>query len=184
MKGSTMPHSTKSTLSISILCFLLTTVCIAAQQEKPPTSKPAASPQEKETKVAVAGTVVNDKGLPLKAQSLELYMVVEGAARDAYGNPLKGAIDIGTNRQVISLMMFPVKTTTDAVGHFSMELPNYFLVPSGLRLTGWTIVNLDTAGKVHALNTKGEMLMINPNPDETKVELGKLTLSAATLGGS
>jgi len=159
---------------IVIVWLLLATVSLGARRDK----GPADSNQDKETKPVASGTLVNQKGLPVKDAALELYMVVEGVARDAYGNPLKGAINIGTNRQIIALMMFPVKTNTDAAAHFSIEMPTYFLVPSGLRLIGWTIVNIDASGKVHSLNGKGEMLMINPKPDETKIDLGKLTLSA------
>ena len=160
---------------VVIVWLLLATVSLGARRDK----TAAASNQDKETKTVVSGTLVNQKGLPVKDAALELYMVVEGVARDAYGNPLKGAINIGTNRQILSLMMFPVKTNTDAAGQYSLEMPGYFMVPSGLRLIGWTIVNIDASGKVHALNVKEEMLMIMPKPDDKKIELGKQTLSTA-----
>ena len=171
----------KHTLVWVVIVWLLpATLSLGAGRDK----RPADSNQDKETKTVVSGTLVNQKGLPVKDAALELYMVVEGVARDAYGNPLKGAIDIGTNRQIIGEMMFPKKTKTDAAGHFSIEMSAYFLVPSGLRLIGWTIVNIDASGKVHALNGKGETLMIIPKPDETKIDLGKLTLSAAPFSQS
>jgi hypothetical protein len=160
-------------LSIAIAWFLLTTVCLVTQARRQEPSN-----QAREAKTLVSGTVVSEKGLPVKAAALELYMVVEGLARDAYGNPLKGAINIGPNRQVIALIMFPVKTNTDASGQFSMEMPSYFLVPSGLRLIGWTIVNFDASQKVHKLNLKGDMVTFLPKAQETRVELGKLTISA------
>lgn len=145
--------------------------------------KSANSPQqpEKETKekaaTIVTGIVVNEKSQPVKKQALELYMVVNGIARDAYGAPLRGAVTIGPKRQILGLMMFPVKSETDAMGRFSMELPKYVMVPSGLEITGWTIVSLDGADKVRTLTVKGEMVSIISEPDAPKIDLGKLTLS-------
>lgn len=138
--------------------------------------------QDKETKTVVTGTLVNQKGLPVKGQRVELYMIVNGVARDTYGAPLKGAVDVGSNRQALGMLMFPVKSETDNTGAFSMELPNYMMVPSGVQMTGWTIVAIDASGKVHALNAKGEMVTIIPKPEETKINLGKLTLSLEALG--
>lgn len=151
---------------------LLLTAYAAAQQEKP---------KEQETKTTVSGTVVNQKGLPVKAQALELYMIVEGTPRDAYGAPLKGVADLGAGRQALPVMMFPVKTTTDATGAFQMELPNYFMVLSGLRMAGWTIVAIDGPGKLHSLTNNGQVLTIMPKKEVTKIVLGRLVLSVEAL---
>ena len=148
-----------------------------AEQEKSANSPQQTEKEEKEKATIITGIVVNEKGQPVKKQALELYMVVNGIARDAYGAPLRGAVTIGPKRQILGLMMFPVKSETDAIGRFSMELPKYVMVPSGLEITGWTIVSLDGADKVRALTVKGEMVSIISEPEAAKVDLGKLTLS-------
>lgn len=104
-------------------------------------------------------------------------MVVNGIARDAYGAPLRGAVTIGPNRQILGLMMFPVKSETDTKGQFSMKLPKYVMVPGGIEMTAWTIVALDTSGKAAMLTSKGEMITINSKPEAPKIDLGKLTVS-------
>jgi hypothetical protein len=155
-----------------------------ATQEKPQTNQQqtAKQDQDKETKTVVTGTLVNQKGLPVRGQRIELYMIVNGVARDAYGAPLKGAVNVGPNRQALGMLMFPVKSETDTTGAFSLELPKYMLVPAGVQMTGWTIVAIDASGKVHTLNLKGEVVTIIPKPEETKVPLGKLMLSVDAPG--
>ena len=166
-----------------LMTLVLTDVWVIAQpahfagQEKSANSPQQTEKEEKEKATMVTGVVVNEKGQPAKKQALELYMVVNGIARDAYGAPLRGAVTIGPKRQILGLMMFPVKSETDAMGRFSMELPKYVMVPSGLQITGWTIVSLDGADKVRALTVKGEMVSIIPEPEAAKIDLGKLTLS-------
>jgi hypothetical protein len=153
-----------------------------ATQEEPQNNQPQTAKQDKETNTVVTGTLLNQKGLPVKGQRVELYMIVNGVARDAFGAPLKGAVNVGPNRTALGMLMFPVKSETDTTGAFSMELPNYMMVPSGVQMTGWTIVAIDSSGTVHALNAKGEMVTIIPKPEETKINLGKLTLSVEALG--
>src|SRR5712692_4966808 len=155
---------------------------VGATQEGPQNNRQQTAKQDKETKTVVMGTLVNQKGLPVRGQRVELYMIVHGVARDAYGAPLKGAVNVGPNRQALGMLMFPVKSETDTTGAFSMELPNYMMVPSGVQMAGWTIVAIDASGKVRALNVKGGMVTIIPKPEETKINLGKLTLSVEALG--
>lgn len=162
-----------------LFALLISSVCVGAGRTNRGQEKPKVNDQgTKETKTTVSGVVVNQKGIPLKNLALELYMVAEGVAQDAYGNPLKSAISIGPKRQILPLMMFPVKTETDATGRFSMEMPKYFLNPSGLRTIGWTIVNIDATGKVQMLMVNGEILTFLTKAEETKMDLGKLTLTA------
>ena len=146
-------------------------------QEKSTNNSQQTANEEKEQPTMLSGIVVNEKGLPVKGQALELYMVVNGIARDAYGAPLRGAVTIGPSRQIMGLMMFPVKSETDATGQFSMKLPKYVMVPGGIEMTGWTIVALDTSGKAAMLTSKGEMITIVSKPEAPKIDLGKLTVS-------
>lgn len=147
------------------------------RQEKSANNQQQTAKEEKEKTTVITGIIVNERGMPVKGQALELYMVVDGIARDAYGAPLKGAVTIGPNRQILGLMMFPLKSETDAMGRFSMELPKYTLVPSGVEMKGWTIVSVDVSAKVRVLSIKGEMATIIPKPEAAKIDLGKLTLS-------
>jgi hypothetical protein len=166
-----------------LMTLVVTNVGVATQaahvpgQEKSATSQQQTTNEEKEKDTMITGIVVNEKGLPVKGQALELYMVVNGIARDAYGAPLRGAVTIGPNRQILGLMMFPVKSETDDLGRFSMKLPKYVMVPSGLEMIGWTIVSVDASAPVRALSVKGEMATIIPKPEAPKIDLGKLTLS-------
>lgn len=146
-------------------------------QEKSTNNSQQTANEEKEQPTMVSGIVIDEKGLPVKGQALELYMVVNGIARDAYGAPLRGAVTIGPNRQILGLMMFPVKSETDTKGQFSMKLPKYVMVPGGIEMTAWTIVALDTSGKAAMLTSKGEMITINSKPEAPKIDLGKLTVS-------
>ena len=188
MKGEFNRYSgVKERCSIMIFVQLLL-VCMAFNnawaraahfpvQEKSTNNSQQTANEEKEQPTMVSGIVVNEKGLPVKGQSLELYMVVNGIARDAYGAPLRGAVTIGPNRQILGLMMFPVKSETDAKGQFSMKLPKYVMVPGGIEMTAWTIVALDTSGKAAMLTSKGEMITIVSEPEAPKIDLGKLTVS-------
>ena len=155
-----------------------TAAVLGTEQQKSADNQQTATPDKPED-MTVTGIIVNEKGVPVKGQALELYMVVNGIARDAYGAPLRGAVTIGPGRQALGLMMFPVKKETDANGQFSMKLPKYVMVPGGIEMTGWTIVALDAAGKASTLTVKGEMVSIVTKPETPKVDLGKLTLSAA-----
>ena len=189
MKGEFNRYSgVKERCSIMIFVQLLL-VCMAFNnawaraahfpvQEKSTNNSQQTANEEKEQPTMVSGIVVNEKGLPVKGQSLELYMVVNGIARDAYGAPLRGAVTIGPNRQILGLMMFPVKSETDAKGQFSMKLPKYVMVPGGIEMTAWTIVALDPSGKAAMLTSKGEMITIVSEPEAPKIDLGKLTLSS------
>lgn len=176
-------RSLKMSALALLMTLVLTNVWVIARpahfagQEKSANSPQQTEKEEKEKATMVTGIVVNEKGQPVKKQALELYMVVNGIARDAYGAPLRGAVTIGPKRQILGLMMFPVKSETDAMGRFSIELPKYVMVPSGLQITGWTIVSLDGADKVRALTVKGEMVSIISEPEAAKIDLGKLTLS-------
>jgi hypothetical protein len=168
-----------------LMTFVITDVAIASLRSRGPEQEKSADNQQQTAKAdkpedtTVSGIIVNEKGVPVKGQALELYMVVNGIARDAYGAPLQGAVTIGPSRQVLGLMMFPVKKETDANGQFSMKLPKYVMVPGGIEMTGWTIVALDAAGKASTLTIKGEMVSIVTKPETSKVDLGKLTLSAS-----
>jgi hypothetical protein len=157
-------------------------LAVSLIQESRPNNQQQTAKQDKETRTVVTGTLVNDKGLPLKGQKLELYMIVKGVARDAYGAPLKGTVNFGSERQALGMLMFPVTSETDATGAFSLELPNYFMVPSGVEMTGWTIVAVDASKKVRPLNVKGGMLTIVPKSEEARINLGKLTVSIEALG--
>ena len=176
-------RSLKMSALALLMTLVLTNVWVIARpahfagQEKSANSPQQTEKEEKEKATMVTGIVVNEKGQPVKKQALELYMVVNGIARDAYGAPLRGAVTIGPKRQILGLMMFPVKTETDAMGRFSMELPKYVMVLSGLEMTGWTIVSLDGSDRVRALTVKGEMASIISKPEAAKIDLGKLTLS-------
>ena len=181
--GESKLRSLKMSALALLMTLVLTNVWVIARpahfagQEKSANSPQQTEKEEKEKATMVTGIVVNEKGQPVKKQALELYMVVNGIARDAYGAPLRGAVTIGPKRQILGLMMFPVKSETDAMGRFSIELPKYVMVPSGLQITGWTIVSLDGADKVRALTVKGEMVSIISEPEAAKLDLGKLTLS-------
>lgn len=172
-----------------LMILVITSVSIAtgraygAEQEKSGNSQQQTANPDKEEATTLTGIVVNEKGLPVKGQALELYMVVNGIARDAYGAPLRGAVTIGPSRQILGLMMFPVKSETDAKGQFSMKLPKYVMVPGGIEMTAWTIVALDTSGKAETLTSKGEMVTIVSKPEASKIDLGKLTLSPTVPSG-
>lgn len=159
-------------LAVSFAVLIATSV--AGRAQDPPAK------QEKEIAKTITGIVVNQKDLPAKEHALELYMVINGIVRDAYGAPLKSAISIGPNRQIVSMMMFPVQGKTDAAGRFTLELPKYVLVPSGVEMTGWTVVGLDADRKVMLLKTRGEIVNVAVDPELTSIDLGKLTLSPAT----
>jgi hypothetical protein len=179
--------------SLAVMCLLtfgpldakaMTWVnCAAATQEKPQNKQEQTAKDEKEPTTVIAGTVVNQRGLPVKGQTVELYMVVNGISRDAYGAPLRGAITVGPNRQILGMLMFPVKTETDATGRFSMELPRYMMVPSGVEMTGWTVVSIDASRNVSVLNSKGAMATIETKPRSNQVDLGKLTASPPPAAG-
>ena len=176
-------HSIKILAPALLMTLVLTNVWVITQaahfagQEKSANSPQQTEKEEKEKATMVTGIVVNEKGQPVKRQALELYMVVNGIARDAYGAPLRGAVTIGPQRQILGLMMFPVKSETDDMGRFSMELPKYVMIPSGLEMTGWTIVTLDASARVGMLTIKGELATINPKPEALKIDLGKLAPS-------
>jgi hypothetical protein len=173
--------------SLGVICLLMfgpahakaitSANCAVVIQEKSQNEQDQTAKDEKETTTVVTGTVVNQRGLPLKRQAVELYMVVNGIARDAYGAPLRDAITVGPKRQILGLLMFPVKTETDATGKFSLELPKYMIVPSGVEMTGWTVVSIDASRNVSVLNIKGAMATIETKPSSNKVDLGKLTAS-------
>lgn len=156
--------------------WIVTGEARAVRQDKSAKSQQTAE-EDKDKPTMITGVVVNEKGIPLKGQALELYMVVNGIARDAYGAPLRGAVTIGPSRQILGLMMFPVKSETDVKGQFSMKLPKYVMVPGGIEMTAWTIVALDTSGKAEMLTSKGEMVTILSKPEAPNIDLGKLTLT-------
>jgi len=152
-------------------------------QEKPVPKEEKAGKDEKESATVVTGILVDEKGTPVKAKAVELYMVAEGFARDAFGAPLRGAFTVGPNKQILGFQLGTIKSETDATGRFSLELPKYLFVLSGIKPTGFTIVRIEEeSGEVRVLSFGGEMVTIALKPDSKKIDLGKLSLSPKPVG--
>jgi hypothetical protein len=143
-------------LVVAVVAVALTAgMAVGAMPQEDAVKKESA---RKEQQQVVIGVVVDGKGSPIKDQAVEMLMV-------------------GSKDELERFPIFPVNTKTDANGQFKLEMPEYMFVPSGLKLSGFT-VGIVTGTQVKALSIagSGKVARIALKPATKKIDLGRVTL--------